>query len=96
MKLIQIFFLSILWVDALSAQIPIPSKGRIERFDNVKSKYIAARNVDVWLPEGYSRKKKYAVLYMHDGQMLFDGSQNWNKQEWQVDETLSRLMAENK
>jgi enterochelin esterase-like enzyme len=52
--------------------------------------------VDVWLPEGYSPKKKYAVLYMHDGQMLYDATTTWNKQEWQVDETVGRLIKEGK
>jgi enterochelin esterase-like enzyme len=32
---------------------------------------------------------------MQDGQMLFDSSITWNKQEWGVDETLSRLMQNN-
>lgn len=29
---------------------------------------------------------------MHDGQMLFDDNTTWNKQSWQVDETLGRLI----
>jgi enterochelin esterase-like enzyme len=33
---------------------------------------------------------------MHDGQMLFDSSITWNKQEWGVDETLNQLMQQNK
>jgi pimeloyl-ACP methyl ester carboxylesterase len=33
---------------------------------------------------------------MHDGQMLFDSSITWNKQEWKVDETMSKLIEENK
>jgi len=33
---------------------------------------------------------------MHDGQMLFDSTLTWNKQEWGVDETLSQLMREKK
>jgi len=41
-------------------------------------------------------RKKYAVLYMQDGQMLFDRSITWNKQEWGVDETLSGLMQQGK
>ena len=55
-----------------------------------------ARNVDVWLPDNYTASKKYAVLYMHDGQMLFDSSITWNKQEWGVDETLNQLIQQNK
>ena len=48
------------------------SSGKVERFENFKSKYVDARNIDVWLPDGYSNNQKYAVLYMHDGQMLYD------------------------
>jgi predicted alpha/beta superfamily hydrolase len=33
---------------------------------------------------------------MHDGQMLFDSTATWNKQEWKVDEWASKLMAEGK
>ena len=29
---------------------------------------------------------------MHDGQMLFDSTITWNKQEWMVDETVSSLL----
>ena len=78
------------------AQLPKPSSGSIIRTENFSSKYVPARNVDVWLPDNYSASKKYAVLYMHDGQMLFDSSITWNKQEWGVDETLNQLMQQNK
>lgn len=50
--------------------------------------------VDVWTPDGYTRCKKYPVLYMHDGQMLFDSTQTWNHKEWEMDETATRLIAE--
>jgi pimeloyl-ACP methyl ester carboxylesterase len=33
---------------------------------------------------------------MQDGQMLFDSSSTWTQQEWRVDETMTRLSAENK
>ena len=65
--------------------------GEVKRYENFTSQYIAPRHVDVWLPEGYNPKKKYAVLYMHDGQMLYDSTTTWNKQEWGVDETISEL-----
>ena len=76
-------------------QIKVTS-GTIQHFENFKSKFIDSRNVDVWLPDGYSDKEKYAVLYMHDGQMLFDAENTWNKQAWEVDETSGKLIAENK
>ncbi len=72
------------------------SGGTLNRINNFSSKYIKPRPVDIWLPENYSKEKKYSVLYMHDGQMLFDSTTTWNKQEWKVDEIASRLMKERK
>ena len=71
--------------------IPKVHYGKIERHEIV-SQFITQRNVDVWLPDGYSSNKKYAVLYMHDGQMLFDETQTWNKKAWHVDSVASSLM----
>ena len=72
------------------------SSGTIKHFEHFNSVFIDARNIDVWLPEGYNSKSKYAVLYMHDGQMLFDSNDTWNHQEWGVDETLTQLKKDNK
>jgi predicted alpha/beta superfamily hydrolase len=92
-----IFTLSCMVAGYASAQqMPVPSSGKIERISNFNSKFVDARHVDVWLPEGYSTDKKYAVLYMHDGQMLYDSAAAWNKQEWGVDETLGLLMKDKK
>ena len=73
---------------------PKASSGTITRIENFKSEIVAARNIDIWLPEGYNVNKKYSVAYMHDGQMLFDSTQAWNKKEWKADETFTRLMRE--
>jgi len=86
---------------AISAQqkpdsSPNVSGGKIQRIENFKSDFIPSRNVDVWLPEGYTTSKKYAVVYMHDGQMLFDSTLTWNKKEWKVDEVFSQLIKDNK
>jgi len=75
---------------------PIPSHGKVIRLENFQSQYISSRNIDIWLPDNYSSGSKYAVLYMHDGQMLFDSTKSWNGQEWKVDEVLSKLMLEGK
>jgi enterochelin esterase-like enzyme len=76
--------------------VPKPAAGTIQRLDMLPSASPAARTVDVWLPPGYSDKQKYAVLYMHDGQMLFDAGITWNGQEWRVDEVAAQLMADGK
>lgn len=75
-------------------QLPALSSGTLRRFENFPSRYVDPRTVDVWLPDGYDARKQYAVLYMHDGQMLFDSAATWNRQEWGVDETVGRLLAE--
>jgi enterochelin esterase-like enzyme len=48
--------------------------------------------VDVWLPRGYDGTRPHAVLYMHDGQMLFDAHTTWNRQAWEVAPTVQRLI----
>ena len=80
----------------LNAQNPTVSNGTLKVYENFNSKYVDARTIAVWLPEGYDSLKKYPVLYMHDGQMLFDSTTTWNKQEWKVDETTSNLISINK
>ena len=86
------FFLS----NCLIAQEPKVSSGRIERLSLFPSSFVDARNVDIWLPEGYDRKKKYAVLYMHDGQMLYDSTITWNKTAWDVDDVAAELIKAKK
>ena len=45
----------------------------------------------VYLPQNYNEtSKKYPVIYMHDGQNLFDSATSYIG-EWQVDETLNKL-----
>ena len=63
---------------------------------NFKSQFIDARNIDIWLPDNYSNNEKYAVLYMHDGNMLYDAESTWNKQAWEVDEVAGKLISEGK
>lgn len=76
---------------APSPPLQKPVAGRIERLDNVTSKLVEPRLVDVWLPANYDGKRRFAVLYMHDGQMLFDSTTTWNHQAWNVDDVMTRL-----
>lgn len=80
----------------IAQTVPKVSTGSIERLENFASQFVDARHVDVWLPEGYHHTQRYNVLYMHDGQMLFDPSTTWNKQSWGVDATMGRLIQEGK
>lgn len=52
------------------------------------------RRVWVYLPPDYhSSKESYPVVYMHDGQNLFDNTTSFSG-EWRVDETLNKLFKE--
>ena len=51
------------------------------------------RRIWIYLPPNYeTSKKKYPVLYMHDGQNLFDNSKSYSG-EWGVDEFLDSMYA---
>jgi len=69
------------------------SKDQFDTLVNFPSIYVSPRTITIWKPKDYSTHKKYAVLYMHDGQMLFDSTNTWNKQEWHVDETMNAFFT---
>lgn len=73
---------------------PMVVSGHLERYTAFQSKYVEPRTVSVWLPEGYVVGDSCDVVYMHDGQMLFDATTTWNRQEWQVDDIFGRLIAQ--
>ncbi|MEO0467845.1 MAG: alpha/beta hydrolase-fold protein, partial [Pseudomonadota bacterium] len=54
------------------------------------------RDVYIWTPPGYDSagEARYPVIYMHDGQHLFEPGAGVTGDEWMVDETMARLMAE--
>jgi predicted alpha/beta superfamily hydrolase len=55
-----------------------------------------SRLVRVWLPPGYHEStQSYAVLYMLDGQNVFDRATSAIGEEWGVDETLTKLNEAN-
>jgi enterochelin esterase-like enzyme len=56
------------------------------------------RLLRVWLPPGYddpeNAGRHYPILYLNDGQNLFETSTAFNGVEWEVDETADRLIRE--
>ena len=56
------------------------------------------RFLRVWLPPGYhdaeNGVRRYPVLYLNDGQNLFESSSSFTGVEWGVDETADRLIRE--
>lgn len=96
MRKLILSIVTIMALNVVAAVAQKVSSGKLERHNNFKSEFVSDRDVYVWLPEDYTPKKKYAVLYMHDGQMLFDGSTTWNGQAWDVDKAAARVMNSGK
>ncbi len=80
---------------AIIDSLPQPKFGSIVRLQ-LQSKFVDERFIDVWLPTNYNTKTKFNVLYMHDGQMLYDSTKTWNKKAWEVDETMNTLITQKK
>ncbi len=72
--------------------------GDVRVHEDFKSKHLVNnRRILVYLPPGYEKDKdaRYPVLYMHDGQNLFDDATSFAG-EWRADETAERLIKEGK
>ena len=84
----------------LSGALPVPAgvTGTVETHERMASRHVDARRVDVWLPPSYARDagRRFPVLYMHDGQNLFDPALSYIGVDWGVDEAITRLAAEGK
>ena len=82
-----------LLVALLGADASSPAGGgHIEHLTDFQSRYVKPRNVDIWLPNGYPQPgTQYAVLYMQDGQNLFDPTKASYGVAWEVDSTLALL-----
>jgi len=86
----------------LSAQAEAPSSltGDIRYQLGFHSQFLPNdRDIVVYLPPGYDQhpKRRYPVLYMQDGQNLFDGATSFIPgQEWRADETAEALIGSGK
>lgn len=82
------------------AQQPHTLTGDIRTHKNFHSNILNNdRDVIVYLPAGYdaTKRTRYSVFYMHDGQNLFDGATSFIPgQEWRVDEIAQSLIAARK
>lgn len=66
--------------------------GTLVQIPNFPSQLVAPRQLSIWLPPGYATsQQRYRVLYMHDGQNLFDPATAYGGKTWGVAETLAAL-----
>jgi enterochelin esterase-like enzyme len=71
------------------------AQGRLVYWTDVRSAFLGpTRHVEIWLPPGYDTDSsaRYPVLYMHDGQNLFDPRIANTGVDWGVDEAVVRLV----
>jgi predicted alpha/beta superfamily hydrolase len=69
--------------------------GNIKRHRAFPSKILRnRRDILVYLPPGYRgfSRRRYPVLYLHDGQNVFDAATSFSGVEWGMDETAERLI----
>lgn len=59
------------------------------------SDVIGAREISLYQPHSIEINSQTRFIIFQDGQMLFDASRSWNKQEWRLDETFLELNNEN-
>jgi glycosidase/predicted alpha/beta superfamily hydrolase len=72
--------------------------GRLEKHPAFASKFVAAREIDVWLPPGYEADQaaRYPVIYMHDGQNIFEAGTAFGGSSWEVGQAVERLISTGK
>ena len=80
------------------ATVSYADSGTIDTIEEFTSEYADTRRVDIWLPDGYSASgPALPVIYAQDGQNLFRSeTAAWGGNEWGVDETIAKLLAEKK
>jgi predicted alpha/beta superfamily hydrolase len=80
-----------------AAAIAPPIHGSLQLVEKFKSPQLGnERTLRIYLPPSYSSdsKRRYPVLYMHDGQNLFDPKTASYGTEWNIDEVVDRLVRQ--
>jgi predicted alpha/beta superfamily hydrolase len=82
-----------------AAKVAVPIAGGELYLHELRSRIFKnSRLLRVWVPPGYGepRGTRYPVLYLNDGQNLFEASTAFAGVHWQVGETAGRLIVEKK
>ena len=82
------------WRDLSNKKPPSTVVGHLELLDIELPTFAGIRKLRVYLPSEYHKTTKlYPVIYMSDGQNLFDKALS-NAGEWQMDELMEKLASE--
>jgi hypothetical protein len=89
----------VLWILTLGtvvgAETGAAGGARITSYPDFPSRFVAPREVDVWLPPGYEANSgdRFPVIYLQNGQNLFDPAKSYSGTAWEIDRALERLIA---
>lgn len=65
--------------------------------ETVASRFVPSRTIQVWLPPGYGKgRTRYPVVYLHDGQNVYDAPSPWSHHSWAVHRALAAGIAEHR
>ena len=82
------------WKDGTIKNVVGKITGTVKYHYNFEGKNLLDRDIIVWLPTNYdNNNERYEVLYMHDGQNLFDPKTSSFGVDWQVDEAMDSLIT---
>ncbi len=88
------------------AQTPTPPQpdckstvvGNLQKRTFPSTTFGDTQTLEIWLPPGYrdpaNAQRHYPILYMLDGEALFDACTSSFHHEWQIDETLTKLIGD--
>ncbi len=82
------------WGDQSDRVVDGQITGTVKYHHKLEGEGIRERDVAVWLPPGYDEHPdiRYTVLYMHDGQNMFDPQTSAFGVDWQIDEAADSLI----
>lgn len=81
------------WLKKEARKITGGITGTVRYHQNLTADSLKPRDLIVWLPPGYEEgSKRYPVLYMHDGQNVFDPATSSFGVDWRVDEIADSLI----
>lgn len=79
---------------ACASVAPAPvGKGTFVEWDNLETDGLPAQHVSIWLPPQYNARKPLPVLYMWDGQNLFDPAKTHYGKAWMAQDVLAKMVA---
>jgi predicted alpha/beta superfamily hydrolase len=82
------------WLNGIKKEIAGKITGTVKYHTGLRNNDVPDHQIIVWLPPDYGKNshKRYPVLYMQDGQNLFDPATSAFGVDWKIDETCDSLI----